>query len=165
MFKAHLVLVSALMLSSASAFAAKVGDVSVASLTISNGQEVRKGQLTLKISKYDQGQQLFLFERAQSLEGTEDEATEEWKTADDVGTAEQFAQLLSNCAQEGGTSETVTVPAGSFAVCTLPLGDEYGQVVGKVSIGQVPFGVVRLEQTLEQGVQLQAELLSFQTGK
>lgn len=56
---------------------------------------------------------------------------------DEVNTREMNESVIPECADAGGTLETVTVPAGEFKTCKLEM------ETGTVYSGPVPFGFVK----------------------
>lgn len=136
---------------SISAFAAapKVGDTATYALDITG---MGTGTSTTTITAFDAATQTYTVKTDTSLNG-QSQSEEEVTPAADMASEEMIAQILSNCAPYGGTSETVTVPAGTFAVCTI----------NGASIGQVPFGFVKVVQT-ENGVTIHGELVSAARG-
>jgi hypothetical protein len=71
----------------------------------------------------------------------------------------QLKMIIENCAQMGGTSESLTVPAGSFLTCAVD--QERG---GKVWLGEVPFGIVKQVSVDEEENTITTELSSFVRG-
>ena len=57
--------------------------------------------------------------------------------------AEDGAVVLANCVDQGGTLETITVPAGTFDTCKFILDDAKSK--GAIWVGAVPFGWVKQE--------------------
>ncbi len=83
---------------------------------------------------------------------------------DDLISQEQVGQILSFCAMFGGLSETLTVPAGTFATCKLQTKDENDQPDGFAWVGDVAFGIVRVVST-KLGDEYFLDLESFHTAK
>ncbi len=136
---------------SISAFAdAKVGDMAAYSIDISG---IGTGTAVSMITAFDAATQTFTVKTESNFMG-QSETEEEATPAADMATDAQIADVLMNCATYGGTSETITVPAGSFAVCTM----------NGVSIGAVPFGVVRVVQS-QDGMTMTMELTSMARGQ
>jgi hypothetical protein len=71
-------------------------------------------------------------------------------------------QIRATCSEQGGTFETVTVPAGAFEACTVI--QEAGPVKMSVTSGAVPFKVVKTSQEME-GSSVAMELKSFKYGE
>jgi hypothetical protein len=67
-------------------------------------------------------------------------------------------EIVTKCASLGGVAETVTVPAGAFPTCKKSLSSG-----GFVHLGVVPFGVVRMETSVD-GKALVMELVSVTRG-
>ena len=83
---------------------------------------------------------------------------EEWVSASDLPTDAQMEQLIGNCAQNSGVSETLTVPAGTIQTCRISL-----QRGGTANLGPVPFGIVKMD-TNEDGKALTLSLSTFARG-
>lgn len=85
-----------------------------------------------------------------------DLASEEmvWRKLEDLITPDLVTMILAYCTQQGGTNETVTVPAGTFETCKLPTeGEALGirlfsdaTSTGFIWVGMAPFGLVKLQQ-------------------
>lgn len=73
----------------------------------------------------------------------------------DMLTQEQMINLLGQCAQAGGTKETITVPAGYFESCKFLNNDG-----GSAWLADVPFGMVKVITS-----EVNLELISFTAAK
>ena len=135
---------------SISAFAdAKVGDMAAFDLTVSG---MGTGTTISTITAFDPATQTYTVKTETNFNG-QTEVEEEASPAADMATDAQIAAVLANCANYGGTAENITVPAGTFAVCTM----------NGMSIGNVPFGVVKLVQ-MSEGMTITMELSSMARG-
>lgn len=66
---------------------------------------------------------------------------EVWTNKKDLVSAKDVQDILTNCAQNQGTIETVQVAAGTFNSCALA--HQEGDVMTKTWVADVPFGVVK----------------------
>jgi uncharacterized protein with GYD domain len=94
----------------------------------------------------------------ESEEEIQESKFEELNVPDDV------AALSSKCAETGGTVESVTVPAGTFDVCTVKQVDEANGLSATASKGMVALGLVKVSTDTPMGV-MNLELHSFQYGQ
>lgn len=115
--------------------------------------------LKLEITGYDSAAQQYTVKSTQLLNGQE-KAQDQKYAADQFPTNAQVNDLLAQCAQQGGTPEKITVPAGSFDTCALPQ-----QNNGKVWIAAVPFGFAKLISIDQEGNTTTAELSTFTNGQ
>lgn len=80
--------------------------------------------------------------------------------AEEFLTTEQVTDALANCPSYGGTSETLTVPAGTFASCKIIQNDG-----SQVWVAQVPFGIAKQVSYDEDKNMMTLELASFVFGQ
>ena len=83
-----------------------------------------------------------------------------WENIDDMFNTDDFDMIIGHCGQEGGSIQTITVPAGTFKTCMVPLSDASGHVW----IGKVPFGTVKVFGNMG-GTHMDASLKSYRFGK
>ena len=79
---------------------------------------------------------------------------EKW-AVDDMPSQKEVLSVVSNCVQDSGIKETITVPAGSFETCKFP--NDSG---GFTWIGDVPFSMVKVDAG-----ETKLELLNFSSAK
>lgn len=145
MFKASLLLVSALLMS-ASAFAMpKAGDSATYDIVVTSGDKTGHGTETDELVQFDSAQNRFLQRTTQQFDGSAPNTSEGWTALDELMDDATADHILAECAGMGGVSQTLQVPAGSFATCALPVNDEEQKTTGTVWVAKVPFGYVRLE--------------------
>ncbi len=66
-------------------------------------------------------------------------STEKW-AEEDMPSQKEVLSVISKCAEDSGTAENVTVPAGNFQTCKFP--NDSG---GFTWIGDVPFSMVKVD--------------------
>ena len=87
-------------------------------------------------------------------------AADQYDNYDDTSSDAAMQYMVTNCVSVyKGTSEMVSVPAGTFPTCKMAL-----QQGGFVWVGVVPFAVVKIETPVD-GKPLSAWLISFNRGK
>lgn len=80
--------------------------------------------------------------------------------ADQFLTNAKVASILADCSKMGGTSESLTVPAGTFNTCKVP--QERGSMIW---VADAPFGFVKEIYIDEEGSRSEVELVSFVHGQ
>jgi len=150
-----IVLVAALF-SSAVAFAMpKVGDYAMINVSL-GGSAI--GTLENEVVQFDAAKNQYLLRSTQDLMGQR-KSNDTWG----AGVSDQLINdILTNCSAKGGTPQSITVPAGAFATCALPVNS--GGSTGTMWVGMVPFGIVKADIT-NSGNQIGEELASFKLGK
>ena len=134
-----------------------VGDYSNFKLTIdANGQTIVGTYEMALVAKVTNG---FKMTRTTKFENQPAQHEEEDINSDQLINDEMISYLLANCSTENGKLETVTVSAGTFNTCSLPT------ETGKVWVTQAPFGVVKAQETTQEGYIVNLELQSFVNGK
>lgn len=132
------------LLASTAAFAyPTVGDHVLMSGTATMNGQTAPFTLERTIKSFDSAAQQYIVSETQTIAGnaqTQDSPT----AAADMLSADQVQQILSMCAMYSGTTETITVKAGTFATCKLPLTDQSGAANGFGWIGDVEFGIVKV---------------------
>ena len=152
-------LVSALMATTALAMP-KVGDVVNYNFTVSQQGQNTSGTLKQLITTFVNG--MYNVETTYEVNG-QTQVQNNQRKPENMIDDKTISAVLSNCSAYNGKLETVTVPAGSFNTCLIP-NNENNQK-GEVWFGAVPFGVVKMVSTNENGRQTRMDLTSFQFGK
>ncbi|HEX4925217.1 MAG TPA: hypothetical protein VFV50_14080 [Bdellovibrionales bacterium] len=138
-------LLSALLLTLAATSAMAmpaVNDAASYDVTVSQGGQSISGTQDLVITAYNATTKLYTVKSTSTFNG-QTQVQEQTTTADKLVSDAAANQLLSNCAAQGGTLGQVTVPAGTLDACTLPVNENGAR--GTVSLGAVPFGLIKLE--------------------
>ena len=149
------------VLFAATAFAMPtMGGNAVYNVTISQGGQSMQGTLESTITAANSGS--YTVESKINL-GGQSQVQNQQRSEQEMVSDALVGQILGNCAQYGGKLETVTVPAGTFNTCALPADPQDG--TGFTWVGQVAFGVVKVDTTDTQGQKTYAELQSFKFGK
>lgn len=152
-------LVSVLFTTAALAMPA-VGDNAVYSLQISQGGQSMSGTLETTITGFANGS--YSLESKINM-GGQQQVQNDQRQAQEMVTDALISQIMTNCAQYGGKLESVTVPAGTFNTCALPVNPQDG--TGTTWVANVPFGLVKVDSTDTQGQKTFGELNSFKFGK
>ncbi len=132
----------------------KIGDHSVLSV-IKNGVNI--GTLEYELLQFDITKNQYLEVETQNFYGK--------KTVDQYWTTgmsdAQIASYLTHCPANGGIFQTVTVPAGTFPTCAVPV--TLPDATETMWLGQVAMGVVKVD--IQQGSNhLVANLVDFGLG-
>lgn len=113
---------------------------------------------TMTYVSFDQATNTFKQSTTTTIGAQAPQTQEDAVKMEDTASDAQLQDLVTNCAAYGYTPETVTVPAGTFASCKLPM--EGG---GFAWLAVVPFAAVKFEATAE-GKPLVLTLTSFTRG-
>jgi putative hemolysin len=148
-----------LLLSVAAAATPKVGDYSEFDLTVSQGAQSMVGTYSMAIVS-EAGDQVSTLTTIH-FEGQTDQVKEEVSKKAEMLNDQTIADVLTNCAQYGGTLETVTVPAGAMNSCKLALQENKGHAW----IAAVPFGIAKQVLTSPEGAVYTLDLKRFINGQ
>lgn len=119
------------------------------------------GTVTFEIVDEKPFENLYLIRLTERIAGEQEKQEENWRTNEEFSSAADVEGMIKGCDAYEGRIEEITVAAGTFRVCTMPLFDDRNREYGKLSMGQVPFGTVRLEANTREG-RIVTELQSFQ---
>ncbi|MGZ3693202.1 MAG: hypothetical protein ACXWQO_03290 [Bdellovibrionota bacterium] len=158
MIRSLIVLGSALFALSAYA-TPKVGDYALFAATISaNGRSI-PATIELEILR-EEGEGKFLQRQTNKIGDQDPQSNDEVKPVDQFISDATIDALLADCAGNGGTLETVTVPAGDFNSCKLPFDNE--ESTGTAWVSKVPFGLARIDSKSKQnGYLVSSQLKTF----
>jgi len=149
------------ILFAATAFAMpSVGDQALYNVTMSQGGQQMVGTLEQLITAnnndmYDV-QMTFNFNGSSQVKN-------EQRDIQDLMTDGYLNDILTNCQQYGGQSGPVTVSAGTFDACALPINDN--DQTGTYWLGNVAFGLLKVDMKSKDGQETHSELQSFKFGK
>ena len=135
-----------------------IGDKSSLTMTVSNGTQSVTYGYEMSLTGFDAALSQYTRHTVQSYNGQSQERDDAVAATDLLDDA-RLQAILTNCDAGGGTTESVTVPAGTFSTCKIVTedGSEYW-------IGNVPFGIVKMAQAAN-GYTLSAELQSYVFGQ
>ena len=134
-----------------------VGDYSNFKLTVNAEGQTAVGTYEMAlVAKTANG---FKMTRTTKFDTQPAQHEEENVNTQDLVNDEFITTVLENCAEQGGASEVVTVTAGTFNTCSLPTES------GKVWVTHAPFGIVKAQETTQEGYLVNLELQSFVNGK
>jgi hypothetical protein len=150
------------LLVTVSAFAMPaVGDSAVYNTTITQNGQSFTGLLEQSITSMDSASGKFNVQTVMDFNGQK-QSQSDLRDAQELISDQMASDIVANCANYGGQSDSVTVPAGSFHACAITT-NENG-ATGKVWIAAgVAFGVVKADQE-QNGMTTHAELASFKNG-
>lgn len=149
------------LLVTASAFAMPaVGDQALYNVNLTQGAQSMTGTLEQLITGMDGS--LFVVQQTTNM-GKDSQVQTDKKAAQDLLSDATVNMVLQNCAANGGKSETITVPAGTFPTCAIPVQDSEG--TGTYWIGAVAFGIVKGDFKYSNGVHAVMDLQSFKMGQ
>lgn len=112
-----------------------VGDIASFSGTTVHAGQTYPLQITLQLTAFDQPTGAFTQVTTTQVAGQTQTRSEQVAAADMITDA-TVESLLTNCVANGGVSEIVAVPAGTFETCKIA-GDD-GTLY---NVGRVPFGI------------------------
>ncbi len=134
-----------------------VGDYSNFKLTVNaEGQTVVGTYEMALVAKTANG---FKMTRTTKFDNQPAQHEEEDVNSEDLANDEFITTVLESCVENNGTPETLTLPAGTFSTCSLPT------ETGKVWVTHAPFGIVKVQETTQEGYLVNLELQSFVNGK
>lgn len=107
---------------------------------------------------FDQASNSFKQSTTTAISGQPTATQEDMVKMEDTASDAALQDIVTNCVSYGYVAETITVPAGSFPTCKLPM-----EAGGFVWIGVVPFAVIKFD-TVSDGKPLLLELTSFTRG-
>ena len=141
-----------------------IGDQALLKGTATSGGMTANVSLDRSIKDFDASSNSYVVVETQSVDGQEATATSVM-TADELISKAQVDMAITYCAQAGGTSESLTVPAGTFATCKMEVTDENNQPSGHVWIADVAFGIAKYSNTEADGTSYTLELESFHSAR
>jgi hypothetical protein len=154
---------AAALLVSVSAFAMpKIGDQALFNLEYTEQGAVTAGTIENSITAFDAATNKYTVHSIVTMNKqsqTQDEATDQ--LMDDAS----IKYILDNCAAQNGKMESVTVPAGTFDTCALPLSPEEGRSGTVWAAVGVSFGIVKFDETKADGTHTVLQLQSFRLGQ
>ncbi|MCO5141992.1 MAG: hypothetical protein M9962_02755 [Oligoflexia bacterium] len=116
--------------------------------------------IELAITNYNQSNNQYLQKQVITISGGQSQVSEDWKPADDFLSDATINAVLNNCAQAGGTLQTVQSPAGLFNACAVPFDNQEER--GTAWITAVPFGIVKMESySKTEGLTITSVLSSY----
>ena len=115
---------------------------------------------SLELTAYDKSKNEFTMKITLDLPNGDTKVEEQQVAAANLLDEAAVNNVLSVCNSQGGTIEKVSVDAGDFEACAIPL--ERG---GKTWVAHAPFGVVKEVSIDEEGNKVVLELASFVLGK
>ena len=144
-----------LFLLSTSAFAMpSVGDVAEYDATVTTSQGgPYPGVFTQKLTEFNASTQQFHLVRTVNF--GQAQSSEEWVGVGQLVSDQLVSGVLAQCPQNGGTLETVSVPAGTFSTCAVPYDD--AQSKGMLWVGAATFGIIK-SQNYDKKSQQQSNL-------
>ncbi len=131
-----------------------VGDIADFSGTTDHAGQTYPVQITLQIMAFDATTQIYTQQTTMAI-GPKTQTKTEQVAAADMITDATIDAVLADCVGQGGTPETIAVPAGNFETCKIKTdgGDLY-------NIAKVPFGVAKMTSAT-----MNLSLVSFVNGK
>jgi hypothetical protein len=109
----------------------------------------------IALAQFDASQNAYLQVSTTTAPGIQPSVQQKWVAAADMINDATVQAILSQCASQGGISETVVVPAGTFPTCRITDSSD-GSIY---NVGAVSFGIVKAQQG-----QTNMSLVSFQAG-
>ena len=147
---------------SASAFATpKVGDFAEYDAVFGLNGQTMNANIKIEITKFDESAKKYTKKQTVRMDSNPtDQSSEEVLSPEEMITDAVIDQVLANCAGQGGALQTITVPAGQFNTCALPVNN--AEEEGTVWVAKVPFGMVQLSTKVKSdGRTITAALKSF----
>jgi hypothetical protein len=158
-----LIALSAVLMGTSAFAMPKVGDEAMFDFTVTKGTQTAKGTFELVLVSYDTNKHTFLQRITQTPAGGQPQVSEENVDASQLITDAQATDAVNNCAKYGGKSNSVTVAAGTFKTCDLPVTVSSTEK-GTSSIAVVPFAEVKQDTKRNDGTHIVLELHSYKAG-
>jgi hypothetical protein len=138
-----------------------VGDKSTFRVNLTLDDQSMNGTATFELMSYDVITDMW--EQVTTTEFDGQKNVEKIKsTTHDLLNDAMIDDVLANCATKGGSPETITVPAGSFITCNVPVASD--SATGTIWIAKVPFGYAQWHSLRADGVIVNGVLESFVSG-
>lgn len=138
-----------------------LGDKSVYDVTLSRGNQTLTGTVTFELTNYNKAANSWTQTSTTDFNGQKQTQTETIE-AKDLLEDSSIDYMLTNCAARGGTTETITSPAGAFQTCAVPVNNANG--AGTVWVAKVPFGYAKWIANRKDGITVNGLIKSFQHG-
>jgi hypothetical protein len=153
-----------IVLSSAAALATPaVGDYVKYDVQVTQGAQVVTGTLERELTGFDAGAQAYAEKQTTTVNG-QVQTQESTVAASDLINDAGIANILNNCAAYGGSAGSVTVPAGTFNVCAVPVNNNSQRATYAVTT--VPYGFVAADVvTVSNGAHTVATLDAYKAGQ
>lgn len=136
-------LVLSLALSSLSAMATpKVGDYALFDAVMTQNLKPVSFLLSMELTAYDAAQKKYQQKQVITVNGKAQEQSD-WVAVDDLTSDAAIDSLLSDCVNQGGKAESITVATASIPTCAFP--QDTADEKGTVWVGKVPFGLVKID--------------------
>lgn len=135
-----------------------LGDRSIFAVTLSKGSQSLNGKVTYELTAHDKSTGSWTQTITTDFSGQKQTQTETVKSSDLLDDA-TIDYVLANCAARGGMPENISVPAGSFNTCSIPVKNKDGS--GTYWIAKVPFGFAKWTNLRNDGVMIVGLLESF----
>ncbi len=137
----------------------QVGDFAAYDLQITMGENSLEAQVQNELLQENQKDGTFLERETTTLQG-ETETSEEWKSASDYLDDVAIDNALANCAEIGGTLQSIEVPAGRFDTCRIAF--DNADAEGVIYIAKVPFGFAQVDNMRkEDGLVISTKLREY----
>lgn len=121
------------------------------------------GSVELEIKDHNTTNDQYLVRATITTKDQAPQVTDKWTESKNLLSDSKVQQALQFCSVIGGQKANLTVPAGTFDTCAVPVNDKNRQ--GTVWVGQVPFGVVQADITTKSnGEHTVGSLSSFHAG-
>lgn len=137
-----LVLLSAVILSAASAQAAKIGDQAIYSGTMAYGSNSYPSTLTLEVTGPGAKEGTYVVKTTVTVASQSQSSTSE-RTPAEIGDESQAAEFVAKCADNKGTLEPITIQSGETLQTCKVSGMQNGSVV-TIHYAAVPFLTARM---------------------
>ena len=159
--KSLLVSAAAFLVSVSALAMPAVGDQALYNLNYTVNGTVNAGTYENEITGFDAATGMFTIHTIVTMGKQVDAQDEQSNSLLDDATV---GQLIANCTAQGGALESVTLPAGAFSTCALPIsGDDFSGTAWIAS--GVPFGIVKMVQNKNSGAVVALDLQSFRLGQ
>jgi hypothetical protein len=151
----YLVLACTLLSCAVATAMPKIGDYSSMAVTLNN---VAAGTIEFELISFDPATSKFTQRITENVMGNR---TVSSSATDGVSDA-LINQIIADCALKGGAIQNISVPAGAFHTCALPINSNGN--VGTMWVAAVPFGVVKAD-VMSSGTHIVEDLASFKMGQ
>lgn len=138
-----------------------VGDRAVFAMTFTKGSQSLTGKVSYELTAQDKSTDSWTQVVTKDFNGQKQTQVESVKTSDLLDDA-TINYLLMNCQARGGKLEKISVPAGDFDTCALPISNNEG--AGTFWVAKVPFGCAKWTTLRKDGINVTALLEQYQHG-
>lgn len=138
-----------------------IGDKATFAVDLTKGSQALQGKVTFELTAYDQATETWTQVSTTEVSG-QTQVQQDKVASKDLLTDASIDAMLADCAKANGKAETVTVPAGTFPACAVPI--TTSDSTGTAWVSKVPFGYSKWTATRNDGMVINGVLESYKAG-